>query len=68
MVAHWDSETYVTWLAINGKGHELSSYILKLNEMALCRISLCVLSFSKEGAREEVRDFYLGLGDVKCSE
>jgi len=31
MVARRDSETYVTWLAINGKGHELSSYILKLN-------------------------------------
>lgn len=59
---------YVTWLAINGKGHELSSYILKLNERVLCRISLCVLSFSKEGAGEEERDFYLELGDVKCSE
>lgn len=68
MVARWDSETYVTWLAINGKGHKLSSYILKLNERVLCHISLRVLSFSREGAGEEERDFYLELGDVKCSE
>lgn len=68
MVAHWGSETYVTWLAINGKGHELSSYILKHYETVLCHISLCVLSFSKEGAGDEERDFYLALGDVKCSE
>lgn len=59
---------HVTWLAINGKGHEMLSYILKLNETVLCCISLCVLSFSKEGAGEEERDFYLELGDVKCSE
>lgn len=68
MVAHWAPEPYVTWLAINGKGHELSSYILKLNETVLCRISLSVLSFSKEGAGEGERDFYLELGDVKYSQ
>lgn len=68
MLACRDSSTYASWLAINGKGHELSSCISELSETVSCRVSCCVLCFSKERAVEEERDSYRELGDVKCSE